>query len=226
MGLSLMNMLGLSSSVRIAHRVCYRNFFLLQYIQVLWQYRPCKADHAKVKVYYDRRSVAQSTLVSSTHLGFTTRFLLQQTVAGLLMWGALSDKRTGLPFTIAAGPRQRSHSWLWVPRDSWPYFTVSDSRLPQPGGPGPHIYISPRLCLCSLSLYNPSARTAQKTAFIVACIGFRENMMTQLIHSNGRTRHISFRDNSSTVVCRHYIATAVPVAPQFLLSANTPQYLA
>jgi hypothetical protein len=33
-----------------------------------------------------------------------------QTVAGLLMWGALSDERTGLSFTIAAGPRQRSHS--------------------------------------------------------------------------------------------------------------------
>jgi hypothetical protein len=26
------------------------------------------------------------------------------------MWGALSDERMGLPFTIAAGPRQRSHS--------------------------------------------------------------------------------------------------------------------
>jgi hypothetical protein len=25
------------------------------------------------------------------------------------MWGALSDERTGLSFTIAAGPRQRSH---------------------------------------------------------------------------------------------------------------------
>jgi hypothetical protein len=57
------------------------------------------------------------------------------------MWGALSDERTGLLFTIAAGPRQRSHSQVRVPRDSWPYFTVSDSRLPQPGGPGPRIYI-------------------------------------------------------------------------------------
>jgi hypothetical protein len=28
-----------------------------------------------------------------------------------------------------------------VLQDSWPYFTVSDSRLPQPGGPGLHIYI-------------------------------------------------------------------------------------
>jgi hypothetical protein len=44
----------------------------------------------------------------------------------------------GLSFTIAAGSRQRSHS-----RDSWPNYTVSDSRLPQPGGPGPRIYIPP-----------------------------------------------------------------------------------
>jgi hypothetical protein len=56
------------------------------------------------------------------------------------MWGALSDERTGLPFTIAAGPRHRSHSCVRVPRDSWPYFTLSDSRVPQPGRPGHHIY--------------------------------------------------------------------------------------
>jgi hypothetical protein len=45
------------------------------------------------------------------------------------MWGALSDERTGLTFTIAADPRQRSHSRVPVPWDSRPYFTVSDSRL-------------------------------------------------------------------------------------------------
>jgi hypothetical protein len=32
-----------------------------------------------------------------------------QTVAGLLMWGALSDERTGLSFTTAPGPHQGSH---------------------------------------------------------------------------------------------------------------------
>jgi hypothetical protein len=47
----------------------------------------------------------------------------------------------GLSFTIAAGPRQRSHSRIRVPRDSWPHFTVSNSRFPQLGGPGPRIYI-------------------------------------------------------------------------------------
>jgi hypothetical protein len=37
------------------------------------------------------------------------------TFAGLLIWDALSDDRTGLPFAIATGPRQRSHSWVRVP---------------------------------------------------------------------------------------------------------------
>jgi hypothetical protein len=48
----------------------------------------------------------------------------------------LSDERMGLSFTIAAGPRQRSRSQVRAPRDSWPHFTVSDSGLLQPGGPG------------------------------------------------------------------------------------------
>jgi hypothetical protein len=51
-------------------------------------------------------------------------------VAGLLVWGALSDERMGLPFAIATGSRQRSHFRVRVPYDSWPYFTVSDWRLP------------------------------------------------------------------------------------------------
>jgi hypothetical protein len=60
------------------------------------------------------------------------------------LWSALSLslwRENGSAFTIAADPRQSSHSWVGVPRDSWPYFTLSDSRLPQPGGPGPRIYI-------------------------------------------------------------------------------------
>jgi hypothetical protein len=49
---------------------------------------------------------------------------------GLLVWGALSDERTALSFTIAAAPREPSHSRVRVPWDSQPHFTVSDSRLP------------------------------------------------------------------------------------------------
>jgi hypothetical protein len=51
------------------------------------------------------------------------------TATSLLMWGALSDERTGIQFTIAAGPCERNHFPVRVPWDSWPYFTVSDSRL-------------------------------------------------------------------------------------------------
>jgi hypothetical protein len=62
--------------------------------------------------------------------GLRPDFYYCQTVAGLLIWGALSDERTGLSFTIAAGLRQGNHSRVRVPWDSRLYFTVSDSRLP------------------------------------------------------------------------------------------------
>jgi hypothetical protein len=55
--------------------------------------------------------------------GLRPDFYYYQTVAGLLMWGALSNKRTGVSFTIAPGPRQRRSF-------SGSHFTVSDSRLP------------------------------------------------------------------------------------------------
>jgi hypothetical protein len=62
--------------------------------------------------------------------GLRPDFYYCQTVAGLLMWGALSDQRTGLSFTIAPGPCQCSPFRVRLPWYSWPYFTVSDSRLP------------------------------------------------------------------------------------------------
>jgi hypothetical protein len=56
--------------------------------------------------------------------GLGPDFYYCQTVAGLLIWDALSGERTGLSFTIAAGPRQRRHSGVRVPWDSQQYFTV------------------------------------------------------------------------------------------------------
>jgi hypothetical protein len=59
-----------------------------------------------------------------------------------IFWEVIvSEERMHLSFTIAAGPHQRSHCQVRVPRDSWPHFTVSDSILPQPGGPDSRIYI-------------------------------------------------------------------------------------
>jgi hypothetical protein len=55
----------------------------------------------------------------------------------------LSDERMGLSFTIAAGPRQDSHSQVRVPWDSWPNFTASDLRFPSLEGQVP-VFIFPR----------------------------------------------------------------------------------
>jgi hypothetical protein len=85
----------------------------------------------------------------SVHLGekpLETRdqsfFFCQQNTCDLsLLINILSDYKMGLSFTFVVGPRQHSYSRLGDPRDSWPYFTISDSRRPKPGGPGPRIYI-------------------------------------------------------------------------------------
>jgi hypothetical protein len=55
----------------------------------------------------------------------------------------------GLSFTIAAGLRQRSHSQVRVPRDSWPHFTASDSKLPNLEGHVP-VFMSPRNIVAQL----------------------------------------------------------------------------
>jgi hypothetical protein len=59
-----------------------------------------------------------------------TRYLLLFDSYGIVLWGALSDERTGLSFVYAAGPRQRSLSRVRVHWNSWPNFTVSNLRFP------------------------------------------------------------------------------------------------
>jgi hypothetical protein len=60
--------------------------------------------------------------------GLQPDFYYCQTIAGLLMWGALSNERTGLFFAISAGPRQRSYSSVRVPWDSQPRILLSQIR--------------------------------------------------------------------------------------------------
>jgi hypothetical protein len=48
-------------------------------------------------------------------LGLRPDLYYRLTVAGLLIWSVLSDERTGMSFTIAAGPRKRSHSQVRLP---------------------------------------------------------------------------------------------------------------
>jgi hypothetical protein len=52
------------------------------------------------KLCYYLRSIGQSISVSNTHLGLRTSFFFCLTVAGLLMWGARSEEKTNLSFTM------------------------------------------------------------------------------------------------------------------------------
>jgi hypothetical protein len=101
-------------------------------------------------------------------------FYYCRTVTGLLTWDAMSDERMGLSFRIAAGPRQRSDSRVRVPRDSQPYFNLSDLKLPFSSPPATRMATvevfdpaSTREILARLisSLYNSFARTDYKTPF-------------------------------------------------------------
>jgi hypothetical protein len=76
------------------------------------------------------------------HLGPKTRFLLLSDSCGFVdMRPPLSNVRTDLTVANPAGPHQHSHSLVRVPQDSSLNFSVWDSRLHQPGGLGPRIYI-------------------------------------------------------------------------------------
>jgi hypothetical protein len=91
------------------------------------------------------------------------------------LWGALSDERSGLSFIHAAGPCQHSRSWVRVPWDSRPYFSVPDLRLPislPPKNRRVTVEVfdpaSTRVCpvMAAGSHYIASAQTAQKTPLI------------------------------------------------------------
>jgi hypothetical protein len=162
----------------------------------------------KVKVTL-RPTVSRPVCLGVKHpSGAYDQILVLSDSAGLLMCGALSDDRTGLPFTIAAGARQRSHSWVRVPRDSWPYFTVSDSRLRQPGGSGPHIYIHQEQggpvrhsSNVELSTNNISELTTRKTQFFYCRVRVRcrGNVFTEPLPSNSCGANI--RQRSSIFAC-------------------------
>jgi hypothetical protein len=104
--------------------------------------------------------------------GANDEIFISQTFADLLMWGALSDEKMGLSFTIAAGPRQCSHSRVRDPWYSRQYFTVPDSKLPFSSPPttrratvevfDPASTRDFRLST-NCHAYNTSALTAQKT---------------------------------------------------------------
>jgi hypothetical protein len=92
------------------------------------------------ELLYDWRFTANQFVLATSPLRLTTRiFIFQLNTCGYSPYVTSSLTRGWA--AIAAGPRQRFHPEVRVPRDSRPHFTVSDSRLPQTGEPGSRTYI-------------------------------------------------------------------------------------
>jgi hypothetical protein len=72
---------------------------------------------------------ASLSLNKSPILGLRPDFYLSDS-CGFVDVGRSLWREDGSVVTIATGPRQRSYSMVQIPLDPWPYFTVSDSRLP------------------------------------------------------------------------------------------------
>jgi hypothetical protein len=89
--------------------------------------------HQLLELLYDWRFTAKSVRLGDKPLETHDQkfYFLTESFRLQSLRNILSDERIGLSFTIVAGSRQRSHSEVRVPRDSWPHFTVSDADSPK-----------------------------------------------------------------------------------------------
>jgi hypothetical protein len=142
-----------------------------------------KIDSLKAESYVTTDAQSASLSWNKAPIwGLRPDFYYRQKVAGLLMWSALSDERTGLSFTIAAGPRQWSHS------------RVRDWRLPFSSPPTTCRATTWDVSLKSWNsskIYKDSVRTSQETHYVTATksnrlILFRE---TVAVYCENRTEH-------------------------------------
>jgi hypothetical protein len=96
----------------------------------------------RVRVIFSLRlAVYRQTILGAKRLEINGhQFFMQLKLCGHSRYKTSSLTRR---FAIAAGHRQCNDSPVRDPRDSWPYFTLSDSGLPQPGGQI-LVFISPK----------------------------------------------------------------------------------
>jgi hypothetical protein len=109
---------------------------LLVHLLLLW-------TQSESEPLYDWRFTAKQFVLATSPLRLTTsNSIFQLNTSGYSPYVASSLTRgcvcrLQLLMVLASAVILRSR----VPRYWWPYFTVSDSRLSLPGGPGPYIYI-------------------------------------------------------------------------------------
>jgi hypothetical protein len=100
-------------------------------------------DELKLKLNYDRQSVGHSVLVSGSHLELMTRFLFSVWQLRVSCCAAPSLTRgcvCNLLVQLLLGLSRAVTLGVQVPQIS-DRILLSHLRLPQPGGPGPRVYI-------------------------------------------------------------------------------------
>jgi hypothetical protein len=95
--------------------VCANNNSILIYLHAKLRAQRTIKKLARVKVKNNFSQSASLSWNKPPIWGLRPDLYYCLTLAGLLIWSALSDERSGLSFTIAAGPRQRSHFRVRVP---------------------------------------------------------------------------------------------------------------
>jgi hypothetical protein len=96
---------------------------------------------SKSKLCYDRRSVGQSVLVSSTHLGLKTRFLLLSESCGFVDVGRSLWRENGSAVYNCCWSLTAQSFLGPSPAGLVTIFYCLRFETPQPGGPGPRISI-------------------------------------------------------------------------------------
>jgi hypothetical protein len=116
----------------------------------------------------------------------------------------------GLSFRMVAGFRQRSHSQVWVPRGSWPYFTLSDLKLSQPGRPRPRIYIPQEYGGRVTPPGTPPPTTGRATVEVFEAASTRK-LETEFLQMNiyelssyvtGNTLHLRYKNQHVLILFR------------------------
>jgi hypothetical protein len=147
---------------------------------------------------------------------FRSEYGIRLTVMFLILWGALSDERTGLSFVCAAGRCQCSLSRVLVPWDLRPYFTVSDLRLPFSSPPttrrvtveifdpaSRRVLSLTELSWTELSFCNSEANqieiTTSNSSSVTASIRCSWNVFTEPLSSNGLFRLSGTTSHSSRI---------------------------
>jgi hypothetical protein len=140
------------------------------------------------------------------------------TVTILLLWGALSDERTGLSSV------QCSLSWVRVPWDSQPYFTVSDLRLP--------FSSPPTTRRVTVEVFDPaSTRVSQWQLLLASSYIASDRTTAQKTHpfpSNGhmRTTYITMLQRFYCCVCVLWALSRngyILLLVAYLLRASVPR---